>query len=145
VRALLLALVALSLGCANSDNSLAGSVSEFYPLSFATVRARLYDSELSIEYVRANGETVVRVTVRRDDKDPTGPGTIDLEAVGDITGSAGGVPLPPFVDGSLVFNDYRAKDGALVGGHFEGRLESGDARLSLSGTFDTRLDLVDDL
>lgn len=130
--------------CANEDD-LGGSVSEFYPLDFASVRARLYDSELAIEYVRADGETVVRVTVRRDERDPAGPSAIDLTRFGDVTGSAGGVELPPFVDGRLSLDDYRPRERALVTGSFEARVSSGDARLSVRGSFSARLDVVEDL
>jgi hypothetical protein len=137
--------VALAPACDNDEDSLEGSVSEFYPLAFESVRARLYDSELAIEYVREDGETVVRVTVRRDEKDPQGPGSIDLAAVGDLTGSAGGVELPPFADGRLVLEAYRPRDRARVAGRFEARVASGDARLSVRGTFATRLELVEGL
>jgi len=137
--------LALSSGCAGGDDSLDGSVSEFYPLAFDSVRARLYDSELAIEYVREDGETVMRVTVRRDERDPQGPATFDLSAVGDLTGSAGGVELPAFVDGRLVLDSYRPRDRARVEGSFEARVASGQARLSVRGTFSTRLELVEDL
>lgn len=140
--------VALALGvgaCGDVADTLEGSVSDFYPLAFASVRARLYDSELAIEYVRADGETVVRVTVRRDERDPRGPGAIDLGDFGDLSGSAGGVELPPMSDGRLVLDAYRPRDGARVEGRFEGKVESGDTRLSVRGTFSARLDLVEDL
>lgn len=145
-RSRIIIAICLLLGaCAGGDDTLEGSVSEFYPLTFETVRARLYGSELAIEYVREDGETVVRVTVRRDELDPKGPGTIALTDFGDLTGSAAGVELPSFVDGELVLDDYRPRDRALVAGSFEARVASGNARLSVRGTFETRLDLVEDL
>jgi len=137
---------ALALGaCADDPRSLQGSVSEYYPLGFSDVRARLYDSELAIEYVQADGETVVRLTVRRAERDPTGPARIDLGAVGDITGSADGAELPAFGGGDLVLDSYRARDGALVAGRFDAIMVAGAVTLTLSGTFEARLDVVEDL
>ena len=144
--ALMAGLAALAFGaCGGELDTLEGSVSDFYPLAFESVRARLYGSELAIEYVREDGETAVRVTVRRDERDPNGPGAIDLGDFGDLTGSAGGVELPPFVDGRLVLDAYRPRAGARVEGSFEAKVESGQTRLSVRGTFSTRLDLVEDL
>lgn len=137
--------LASCLGCAEDGESLQGSVSAYYPLGFLDVRARLYGSELAIEYVQADGEAVVRLTVRRAEHDPAGPGRIDLAAVGDITGSADGAELPAFGGGDLVLSDYRPRDGALVSGRFDAVMVAGAVTLTLSGTFEARLDVVEGL
>ena len=143
-NAFVVIVTALAIVACDSDaNDLSGSVSEFYPLGFETVRARLYGSELAIEYVRVDGETVARVTVRRAELDPTGPGVIDLADFGDLTGSAGGVELPPFYDGTLELTAYRPVDRAPLSGSFEARIQSGATRLSIRGTFKARLELVE--
>jgi len=143
---LVAAVIALAAAACDSDpNDLSGSVSEFYPLSFETVRARLYDSELAIEYVRGDGETVARVTVRRAERDPTGAGAISLADHGDVTGSANGVELPPFYDGRLTLSSYGPRDGSPIAGSFEARVQSGASRLSIRGTFGASLELVEGL
>lgn len=131
--------------CAGDPSSLDGSVSDFYPLGFSEVRARLYSSELAIEYVSAAGEAVVRLTVRRDERDPTGPTTVDLAAVGDVTGSSNGAELPPFASGTLNLDSYRPREGALVAGTFEALLYAGTTVITLHGAFDARLDVVEGL
>ncbi|MFO0746695.1 MAG: hypothetical protein U1F43_13640, partial [Myxococcota bacterium] len=83
-----LACASLAGACADQVDALDGSVSEFYPLAFSAVRARLYSSELSIEFVTASGEAVVRVTVRRAEHEPKGAESIDLGTYGDVTGSS---------------------------------------------------------
>ena len=52
--ALLLSLSSLLLAC-DDEGALGGSIGDVYRLGHDGVRARLYDSELSIEYTRDNG------------------------------------------------------------------------------------------
>ena len=60
--ALFLALVLSFWGCA--DNTLGGSLADFYDTKFDGVRARLYEDELAVEYYRDNGEVPVRIAGR---------------------------------------------------------------------------------
>ena len=50
-------------GCSD-PNTIDGSLTGFYDTSFNDVRARLYPSQLAIEYVRENGEVPVRIVVK---------------------------------------------------------------------------------
>lgn len=145
VRAALLLFASLVAACAGDPSTLEGSVSDFYPLGFSEVRARLYGSELEIAYLSASAEPVVRLTVRRAERDPSGPATIDLAAVGDVTGSVGGAELPPLADGTLSLDSYRPRERAHVSGTFEARLLAGTTLVTLHGVFDTRLDVVEGL
>ena len=142
---MLLSLCVAGSACATDEDSLDGSISAYYPLAFSDVRARLYDSELAIEYLQPDGESIVRITVRRAEKDPTGPGRIDLGEFGDITGSADGADLPDFVRGDLRLGEFAPKDRAQVSGSFDGLLASGNITLSIRGTFAARLDVVEGL
>ena len=55
-----------------------GSLGDFYDLTCIDVRARLYSSELAIEYVNITQEVPVRVTVDRKISGLNGPATVDL-------------------------------------------------------------------
>jgi len=146
LRTTLLAVAAaLFAACAGDPSSLEGSVSDFYPLAFSEVRARLYDSELEIAYLTANAEPVVRLTVRRAERDPTGATSVDLAAAGDVGGSVGGAELPPLSDGTLHLDTYHPLEGAHVAGTFEARLLAGTTLVTLHGVFDTNLDVVEGL
>ncbi len=136
-------LIAGAAGCADEAFSLEGSLTELYPLRVEEVRARLYPSELSIEFYRYDGQVPVRVTVRRAEDDPAGRGSVDLGEVGDVSGEAAGVPLPDFVDGTLVLEAYRPAEGAAVEGYFDARFRAGDALVDLHGVFATTLTRVE--
>ncbi len=139
-----LAIVSVSTaGCADEPFLLEGSLSELYPLRAQDVRARLYPSELSIEFTRDDGQVPVRVTVRRAERDPSGAGDIDLGAFGDVTGSTDGVELPPFVSGTLTLDRYRPRDGAAVEGAFDARFRAGDTLVDLHGEFVTTLTVAE--
>lgn len=128
--------------CGISDKLLDGSLGDFYDLGCQSVRARLYDSELSIEYVKETGEVPVRVTVRRAEHDPTGSGTVDLGMFGDVTGVSEGADIPAFSRGELELESYRPEDGRKISGLFDAVFTSGDTEVSLHGEFSTRLTVV---
>jgi hypothetical protein len=150
--AALAALGALGGGCAPEGCVLEGSLGEFYNLGCDFQRIRLYDSELSIEFVRDDGEVPVRVTVRRVHGDPPAPGgfnlkgpaDIDLAKHGDVTGSHQGNPIPQFLSGTLELSEFALRDGAPVSGSFDVKFQSGQTEVSLSGSFDVPLVVVID-
>ena len=141
VRVLAALSVPLLAGCAD-EGDLSGSLSDVYRLDHSIVRARLYASELSIEYARQDGSVPVRVTLRRRAQEPA-PGTFDLGAAGAITGQlADGTNIPPFLGGSLTLDEFQPEQGAPVVGSFEGTFGGQRDTLALSGDFDTSLEVI---
>jgi len=126
-------------------NDLRGSLTEIFDLGFDATRARLYDPELSVEYVdrERSGRVALRVTLRE-------PATLtegrhDLVARGDV-GLADEVrsQLPPLVDGELVLTAWDPAPGGVVVGTFRATFETPDAqRLAVYGAFDTALEVID--
>jgi hypothetical protein len=143
--ALLALLLAPASGC-TEDNSLSGSLGDFYRLEFDVVRARLYSSELSIEYVsRGTGAVPVRVTLRTDEQEPRAGETYDLGEHGDVTGRLpDGMEMLPVVDGELTLDEFGPELDDRVRGSFEAKLRAERDTLSLTGTFDTELEPVPD-
>lgn len=135
----LLACVAAS--CARDEASLTGSLGDFYDLRHDAVRARLYPSELAIEYVRGNNEVPVRVTVMVGSE--LEPGTFDLLEEGNITGRSNDVDIPRYRGGELRLQDFEPADEARVRGEFEATFDTGKDVAGLSGKFDTALEVVD--
>lgn len=139
----LLALAALlAPACADEGFSLDGSLGAVYPLTADRVRARLYPSELAIEFVRESGEVPVRITVRRADGEVVRPGSVDLGRYGDVTGSLASREMPPFDGGELIFDQVGRHDGAALSGSFTARFVAGRSTYDLHGTFATRLEVV---
>ena len=143
---LLLALLSALPGCATAE--LDGSVGSVYPLGFRSVRARLYNSSLSIEYVRSDGSVPVRVTMDRDAVLAT-PDAIDLRASGDITGRLpNDQEIPRFTTGEASVTPLEiAGDGtvttARVRGSCGATFEVGPEEvLALEGSFDAPLEVV---
>lgn len=135
-------LVALACGCSDAGGSLSGSLGDSYDLGFDHTRARLYSSEFAVEYVADDGQVPVRVSVVRDDT-PLKPGTYDLKARGDITGQRGDNRIPRFISGTIEFDQISETDGAAVVGNFEAKFETGRDESTLSGDFDTTLEVID--
>jgi hypothetical protein len=132
----------MAVGACGGSEALGGSVGEHYDLEFETVRARLYPTELSIEYVRENGEVNVRLTVRVTDVNLSGPATVDLPTYGDLSGTSGGYALPAMESGTLVLEAYAPEAGAEVAGRFEAEVQGTRTTLTLHGRFETTLDVV---
>lgn len=145
LRGLYITLLLTTAGC-TSDNSLSGSLSSAYHLQFDLVRARLYSSELSIEYVSSSsGAIPVRLTLRRKEKEPRADSEYDLLKHGDITGRLpDGTEIYRFTSAKLQLDEYRPDMDARVSGSFDAKFRAGRDTLSLTGTFDTELELVSD-
>ncbi len=139
-------------GCAD-DNSLSGSLTDFYGVTFDDVRARLYDSELTVEYTRDNGEIPVRVTVRFAPDERLQSRTYDLDQRGSmvgligqrgtVTGRSHDTDMPEMLSGSVTFVDLSLKEGGEVTGYFEATFRAGSDKVNLSGAFETTLEIVD--
>jgi hypothetical protein len=130
-------------GCDEDEGELSGSVSEFYPIGYDFVRARLYSSELSVEYVRESGEVPVRVTLRRAEI-ALEPGSYDLKAVGDISGRSRRHEMPRMASGTVEFTALEPAEGARVRGEFSATVQAGDNLASVKGRFDTTLEIIAD-
>ena len=136
-----LGLLLVLAGC-GGEGSLGGSLSDVYDLSFETVRARLFPSDLAIEFVNAKEEVVVRLTVKRALKEPHASETVDLASEGDVTGTSGGVGIPRIARGTLTLTAWMPNAGAQVIGRFEAVFASGSAEYDLHGDFSTTLEIV---
>ena len=107
------------------------------------MRARLYPSELAIEFVSEADEVPVRITLLRDP--PLATETYDLVERGEITGRADGVEIPRFITGSLTLENWEAIQDARVRGEFDATFETGKDVASLAGEFDTTLEVIDEV
>ncbi len=136
--------LACHLGC-SEGNELSGSLDQVYRLDFSSVRARLYSSQLAIEYVAASEAVPVRITLRRRKGRRPSTGSHNLLKYGDITGELeDGNAIPRFSQGTLRLDEYADEQDALVVGDFDATFDLGRDTLSLSGHFDTNLDVVTD-
>ena len=134
-----------SVGCSDEEGALRGSLEEFYNINYVDVRARLYPSELAIEYIRENGQVPVRVTLRRTEGEPIRTGDYDLGTKGNITGRSGDNDIPPFNGGSLTLEEFSASNGASIVGEFSARFRTGEDEAALSGDFDTELEVIENI
>lgn len=142
-RAATLLLLLTATACA-SEGELEGSLSDAYRLGHDDVRARLYASELAIEYARDDGSVPVRVTLKVRDMPPAGGERYDLGDHGAVTGQlSDGTEIPAFIDGSLKLDEFKPEDGARVRGSFDATFDGVRDTLGLRGDFDTRLEVVD--
>lgn len=136
-----LSLLFASTGCSRDEASLVGSLGDFYELRHDLVRARLYPSELAIEYVRENNEVPVRITILTDPMIEIGE--YDLAEVGDITGRADGVEIPRFRTGTFRLQQFDPNTESRIRGDFDATFETGKDVASLAGKFDTTLVVID--
>lgn len=139
--ALCTAMLFISCGAQRGGN-LQGSLLDFYDVEYSMVRARLYSSELAIEYVREDGEVPVRVTVLRD-VDLVAGESFSLPARGNITGRSGDTDIPELADGSVLLEEFEIVEGSQVVGNFSASFSLGMDTASLSGEFDVPLEIVD--
>jgi hypothetical protein len=128
--------------CSDAGGSLSGSLGDYYDISFDHTRARLYSSEFALEYVAADGQVPVRISVRRGESGFSA-GTYDLEKRGDITGQRGDTRIPRFLSGTLEITEFSARDGAPVEATFEATFQTGRDTSTLSGEVTTNLEVID--
>jgi hypothetical protein len=133
--------------CSDAGGSLSGSLGDYYDLSFDHVRARLYSSELAVEFVAADGQVPVRVSVDRASTDGGGAGlaagSYKLQDRGDITGQRGDTRIPRFISGTIELSKFDPRDGEPIEGTFEAKFETGRDESGLSGDFTTTLEVID--
>jgi hypothetical protein len=82
---LLLVPLLLLASCSDSPNRLYGSMSQVYPLDFNSVRLTLVGDQVSVEYQRMSGQTVLgmtaKVTVSIGDIQPVAGNDIDMTSL----------------------------------------------------------------
>jgi hypothetical protein len=143
------AIAFVSLWSCADDNDLSGSLEEVYQLQYDQVRVRLYSSELAIEYMASqSGVVPVRVTLdrrslRKADKELDSGQSYDLKRYGDITGrQADGTELFRFSSGNLELDAFEPEQDSEVRGSFDAKFRVGDDSFSLTGDFQSELELV---
>lgn len=136
-------LCALALSaCSDAGGSLTGSLGNYYRLDFDQARARLYSSELALEYVAEDAQVPVRISLNL----PEGAiktGTYDLAEQGDITGQRGDSRIPRFISGTLDIQKFSAKEGADIEATFEATFQTGRDKSTLSGDISTQLEVIE--
>jgi hypothetical protein len=131
-----------------APNYLDGSLSESYDLTFDETEARLYSSELSVEYVEdPEGESKValRVTLDVEGEGPKAGKKYDLFKYGEVNRSeAYNSPFPELSEGYIELDEYGSKEGADVQGTFTASFETEDgSTLQVEGGFKTELEVID--
>jgi len=125
------------------SDTLTGSVSRIYPLSFDSVRARVTSTQFAIQYVKG-GQVPVQVVIELMHHPIEGPATFDLAFGGTVVGSRDGNSLPDFIDGQLILKKVALSQGATISGEFNANVgtDSGN-NYAVHGTFDTTLEVID--
>jgi len=131
--------------CSDDEAALKGSLGDFYDISYSTVRARLYSSELSIEYVQEDLQVPVRVSLRKLSTGVLAPGAYDLTALGTISGRSRDNDIPRMVSGKLVLDEFEPVNGSRIVGKFDAKFATGNDEASLVGEFSTILEVVDQI
>jgi hypothetical protein len=131
-----------------APNYLDGSLTGSYDLAFDETQARLYSSELSIEYVEdpeGEAKVALRVTLDVTNGQPEGGKIYDLLEHGAIGRSdVYGSPLPDLSDGEIEFTEYGSDKDSKVEGTFSASFATeDDATLQIVGGFKTELEIVD--
>lgn len=130
------------------DNYIEGSLAKKLKIDFDDVRVRLYQSELSIEYIEKDGDSGEKVSLRVTLKVSAGPlvegGSYDLKSAGTVSRGAGyGSPIPEITSGELSLDDYAGEDGSKASGEFKALFSTDDkTQYTLRGGFSAKLEVV---
>ncbi|MEM6961971.1 MAG: hypothetical protein AAF355_05310 [Myxococcota bacterium] len=133
----------LLLGC--DDERLSGSLDTVYPLEYESLRARLYSSSLSLEYVRSDGSVPIRVTANRALLE-AGAQEIDLVAEGDLTGRTSDErEIPRLSEGRLTMRSFGIEEDANIKASWSAQFQVSETdRLAVQGSFSAPLEVVPD-
>jgi hypothetical protein len=129
------------------DNYIEGSLAKKLKIDFDDVRVRLYESELSIEYIEKDGDSgekvSLRVTVRVSAALVEG-GSYDLKSSGTVSRGAGyGSSMPELTSGELSLDDFTDEDGSTASGEFKALFTTDDkTQYTLRGGFNAKLEVV---
>lgn len=144
---MLVTFVALALGlvgaCGPGPSRLDGSLGQVYDIRFDQTRVRLYEGQLSIEYVRRNGAVPVRVGVHLDPESRGRGGVFTIGEDAELSGSQpDGASVPTAQDGEVRLDAFEPRHGARVSGSFRSRIIAGGREYTLHGDFNAPLDDV---
>ena len=126
----------------DKDNYIDGAVKDSFNISFKGVRARLFSSELSIEYFRNETEVALRITVDVSAGLAAGK-TYDLLTEGAITRDEVFGNLPELKSGTVTLDKFTEKGGSEISGSFDAIFvtDKGNEQ-GLFGGFLTELEVV---
>ena len=137
--------------CGDPPNRLYGSVSQVYPLDFNTVQATRVGDQVSVEYLRMSGQTLlaktVKVTVSSGDIQPVAGTDIDMTAP--VKGLPRGTVQRVESDGTTDFPlqigkihfDQEPAANADITGWFRTTLADPAGR-TLNGNFQTKVEAL---
>ncbi len=136
-------------GCRTAPNFLDGSLVDVYNLQFDETRIRLYDSELSIEYVdnlTATGMVALRLTAQNTPKLKSKE-RYDLIKTGNIgRGEGYESPFPELDSGHIRLDRFGRKADDKITGNFRAIfITPEDDKLTVSGGFTAELEIVEHL
>ena len=138
-----LVLFAAVSGCKDDeDNYIDGSLVKNYNISYDSVRARLYSSSLSVEYM-SDSVPALRITLHADDLILAAGKTYDLLEYGSVTRFDDLGSLPELQSGELTLTEFSETDGAPVAGNFHAVFVTDNGvTLNLRGAFAVDLEVV---
>jgi hypothetical protein len=135
----------LPLACSSGDNSLWGSESQVYDLSFDSVQIVLEGTQVSIQYVSSTGDAAI-LTVDTANIADVANSTIDLTQLDlgqprgvlqNVGGGENGVSDQLSIERGTVVFDEVPKVGSTLSGQFNTTLTNG---YTLDGTFSATVD-----
>ena len=133
-------------GCKDDeDNYIDGSLVKNYNISYDGVRALLYSSSLSVEYMSdtVDGVAALRVTLNADGLILAAGKTYDLLEYGSVTRFSDLGSLPELQSGELTLTEFSEEDGSPVAGNFHAVFVTDDGvTLNLRGAFAVDLEVV---
>ena len=138
-----LAFFAAVSGCKDDeDNFIDGSLVKNYNISYDGVRARLYSSSLSVEYM-TDDNAALRVTLNADGLILDEGKTYDLLKYGSVTRFSNFGALPELQSGELTLTEFSTEDGAPAAGKFHAVFVTDEGvTLNLRGAFAVDLEVV---
>ena len=140
----LFSLFAIGCGGSKAEGTLEGSLRDVYNADFDSVRIRLYSSELSVEYLRSNGEIPVRATLKAKVLDRA-PGEFEMPEDATVTGYSGRTRVPDVTQGTFTLEEFEELEGANIKGSFTAQFRAGDDIVVLHGRFEGPLEIVEDV
>ena len=133
-------------GCdEHGDNYLEGSLVSNYHITFDGVRARLYSTSFSVEYMsdKTEGVPALRLTIDTDKVILAAGKTYDLVKYGSITRFEGLGSLPELESGEVTLHSFSETDGSKVSGEFHALLVTdAGVLMNVRGGFSVDLESV---
>ncbi len=133
-------------GCDDKgDNYLEGSLVTNYHISYDAVRARLYSSGMSVEYMSdtVEGVAALRITINTADVVLAAGKTYDLVQYGSVTRFDELGSLPELQSGEVTLNSFSETEGSTVAGEFHAIFVTEEGvTMNLRGGFSAKLEVV---